>query len=376
MDSDSANNSIEKIFKGSKGTFTVAGTLGKGGNGIVYYVSFDEKGIQNLNICEGALKEFKVNKKSEKKFIRFKKEIEVMNEIGKVVDGILPILDYSLGTCSNPWYLMPKAKAYYSVGSFDKRIDDVFQLGKIIRGLHSKGYAHRDIKTQNILIYDKSIYLADYGLCWNENDTMHITSNDEAIGPFSIRPPELEAYRDDSGVDFRKSDVYLFAKTAWIILTKHKAGFTGEYNRKDQQIYLDCNRLDVDYTLEPLDEMMEGATKYFWKDRIDIDDCLNLLTIAKRFLAELLSINGVSYILFISPIRILPKHSSDLVNGHCKSRMKTEKCENPLQNPRKNVIFTPKLPKKTIFPIFCDFTCKSPSSFCNFSFKFTHGSVI
>ncbi len=121
MGSDSANNSIEKVFIGSKGTFTVSRTLGEGGNGIVYCVSFDEKGIQNLNMSEGALKEFNAINSRKNRLIRFEKEIEVMNKLGKILDGIIPILDHSVNssviTCCYPWYLIPIAKAYSSAYS-------------------------------------------------------------------------------------------------------------------------------------------------------------------------------------------------------------------------------------------------------------------
>ena len=85
--------------------------------------------------------------------------------------------------------------------------------------LHAIGYAHRDIKPKNLLMFKKRLYLSDFGLVWNINDQdEHITEAKDCLGTKAIRPPELQPVGDINDVDYRKSDVYLYAKTIWMIL--------------------------------------------------------------------------------------------------------------------------------------------------------------
>lgn len=198
---------------------------------------------------------------------------------------IIPIYD----SCLNPgseqsykWYLMPKAKDYHFARKTSReKLIQFRKLGDTIKAIHEKGITHRDIKPDNILLFNGNCCLTDFGLVWDNNDDNHITEPNEAIGPILIRPPEMEFDVDrlKLHIDPKLIDVYLFVKTLWIYLTGYIKGFRGTYKRSDKQIYLDKDKLDLGVTIEPLHKMMEGATKYNNADRISLTKCLDLIDI-------------------------------------------------------------------------------------------------
>ncbi len=199
------------------------------------------------------------------------------------IEEIVPIYDYSLGDGDGNnerlWYLMPKAESYnYLKRSDSENLTLLRRLGDTIAQLHEMNFAHRDIKIDNILLYDNKLYLSDFGLVWDYSDDQKLTGDGEGIGPHDIRPPELERYSDRiDNFDFRVSDVYLFAKTMWIILTRRRNGFKGEYSRGNVINSLNDRSIDLGDTLEPLHELMEKATKDDFRDRITINECLRLV---------------------------------------------------------------------------------------------------
>lgn len=293
MPSDSRELPQGTVLQGEKGEYCIIEKLGAGGNGFVYEVNIKNSVIENPpGKC--AIKVFcpslglDDSRKTER-FLRFLNEIHITQR-EKHINGLMPILDCHISSdafSGLTWYLMPKANKYrlgYGLGS---RIDDMISLGEIIKQLHERGIDHRDIKPSNLLYYNGHLMLSDLGLCWDESSDCHLTGSSEVIGPASIRPPEFERHRnlDTYDYDFKKSDVYLFAKTVWIVLSRNVNGFRGEYNRKDPQIYLDKKEIGVK-TLEPMHKMMWWATRDNFNDRIDIEDCLHYLNIQKTIINE------------------------------------------------------------------------------------------
>lgn len=228
----------------------------------------------------------------EKREKRFEKEFRSVYQIQKEIEGIIPIYDASYFLEEQgafAWYLMPKASNYNfrRIRSTEEKLKDMRDLGDCIAQLHKMGLAHRDIKHQNLLVYNDRVCLSDFGLVRNMNETEeHITDIHDSMGPMAIRPPEMRSIENLDNIDYRKSDVYLFAKTVWIILTGVKGGFPEEYKRSERRVYLDKKKLRVE-TAEPLHEMLESATRYYWWKRIDISACVQhindqLSIIAKR----------------------------------------------------------------------------------------------
>jgi len=182
---------------------------------------------------------------------------------------------------------MPRAKEYnVRKNNYDllQKIDDIIKIGYVVNCLHERGFAHRDIKPSNILFYRGRLCLSDFGLVWSESDKRIITHEGEFLGPVNIRPPEMENIDLLENATYYKSDVYLFAKTAWIIITGNSSGFRGEYNRNDKQIYLDKNKYENVSTFEPLHTFLERTTKYYYDDRIEINEALQMLHFQKQVL--------------------------------------------------------------------------------------------
>jgi len=293
MPSNSRESLVGEVLQSKKGEYRITEELGSGGNGIVYEVKVEKAELEYLpETC--AIKVFCPSSElsdSERKerFERFLNEIDITQRKEGVLNGIIPIWDYHIANdaFSNPtWYLMPKAKPYrFMYSSLEKRIDELITLCEIVQNLHRNGIDHRDIKPGNLLYYKGHLVLSDLGLCWDESSDYHITGSSEVMGPSAIRPPELERHRNPKEIDYKKTDVYLFAKTVWIVLAKNWNGFRGEYNRKDPQIYLDKKSIGV-ITLEPIHKMLEKATKNDFRYRISIEECLSYLQIQRAILNE------------------------------------------------------------------------------------------
>ena len=170
----------------------------------------------------------------------------------------------------------------------------MMELGEIILQLHNHTpwYAHRDIKPGNIFILNNKVKLSDFGLVWN-NEYERMTDSGERVGPIRILPPELErVYSDlEKEIDFRKSDVYLFAKVIWMYLKNNEYGFAGEYNRRDKYIYLNKNEFAKVDTLEPIHLLLEGATRHNYENRITIDKCLEYLNVQIEILEGRLNLD-------------------------------------------------------------------------------------
>ena len=275
-----------KRYKGEKYTFCILNKddpIGSGGNGTVYEISAEnsrDKLVAKFFSYEGT--------DQEKRYKRFVNEVSFYNN-NKNIDGLMPILDnYCPKICdkdNKAWFIMPKAYRYsLKFGDFTRKIDNMLRLAEIIKKLHDRSYYHRDIKPENILILNGSIVLSDYGLVWCYGDE-RITGINERIGPYRILPPELESVNGDEAIDFRPSDVYLFAKTLWMNIQEDNNGFRGPYNRKDVQIYLNKKKMGV-RTLEPIHLLLERSTYDDLSKRININECIRLLMLQKEIITN------------------------------------------------------------------------------------------
>ena len=248
--------------------------IGGGGNGKVGFVlgHEDELAIKIFSVSENLDDE-----KRNRRYERFCREIVMQQQLSGEMDGILPVLDFSFpekfskNQCA--WYIMPRAEKFLVQDgiSLIAKLQKMYELAKILKELHCKDMAHRDLKPDNLLIYDGKIFLADYGLLWVAGENT-ITPPTELLGPIKILPPELEERRLRQ-CDYKKSDVYLFAKVVWMYVNENDFGYRGEYSRKDPQRSL---RVKNNYgkTLEPLHLMMEKCSKHDWCERPSIEECM------------------------------------------------------------------------------------------------------
>ena len=265
-------------YKKAPCTVNKKNKIGGGGNGKVGFVLGHEN--------ELAIKIFSVSKtldseKRNRRYERFCREIVMQQQLSIEIDGILPILDfgfpeqYSKNQCA--WYTMPRAEKFLVRDGIPliAKLQKMYDLAKILKELHRKEMAHRDLKPDNLLIYDGRIFLADYGLLWVAGENT-ITPPTESLGPIKIMPPELEEREGLRQCDYTKSDVYLFAKVVWMYVNENDFGYRGEYSRKDPQRSL---RVKTNYgkTLEPLHLMMEKCSKHDWNERPSIEECMELI---------------------------------------------------------------------------------------------------
>lgn len=272
--------------KGKLGKYKLGKRLGKGGNGSVFSVEVvyaKEALPKNMFfVIKILVVDSREEKEQQKREARFRKEIMCIRQIQDEIDGIIPIYDtsYDLEEKGDfDWYLMPKALNYNfkSIHSPADKLKHMRDVGECIFNLHKRKLAHRDIKPKNLLLYKNRVCLSDFGLIWDMNETEdHITEMHDKLGPAAICPPEMREIEKLDDIDYRKSDVYLFVKTVWIVMSGKSCGFSGEYIRSIREIYLDKDILQVP-TAEPLHKMLELATKHYYWERIDISDCLQFI---------------------------------------------------------------------------------------------------
>lgn len=276
-------NGKGEIYKGKTYEFKLGKKVGHGGNGEVYEVRFLNCGYSEKIVAKFLSIDKWYGKKREERYNRFFKEINTVLKLQEDIDGIMKILDYycpdKIQENNNVWYLMYEAQSFRNFSKNNKldiksKLSYLIDLSNILCNLHSKGYSHRDIKVDNLLIIDGKLILSDFGLIWNTQDTK-ITMEGERVGPFNIGPPEFES-RDSKMNDFRPSDVYLFSKVIWEILKEDFWGFRGEYIRSNKQFYLNPSDYGIS-TFEPIHQLLEQATKIKFSERIDIYKCRGLL---------------------------------------------------------------------------------------------------
>lgn len=282
----SIDSRIGSKIKGKRGTYLIEEKIGQGGNGIVYTAKLIDGGEELPYKKSYAIKFLKVSSKDErekeKRIQRFIKEIKTVLSFQDNVSGIIPIYDASIFLDENQenlWYLMPKAERY-NLKSFtvQEKLVQMIQVGHCIKQLHERGFAHRDIKPKNLLVLENRLCLSDFGLIWNIEDTDGtITEVNDRLGPQNIRPTEMQMIEAVDGMDYRKSDVYLFAKTIWMVLhDDYSKGFFGEYSRNLSAVYINKDDFKLE-TAEPLHCLMEQCTIDRYWDRIDVEKCINYL---------------------------------------------------------------------------------------------------
>lgn len=213
--------------------------IGHGGNGNVYLLKIDGK---KTDYVVKVLKPFKESKIYEKRLKRFKKEISKLSEFTRkelLDNSILPII-YPTKQCIDvikqykAYYVMPKANPYNKVD----KLFDLFEICNILtqilralKFLHKNNLAHRDIKIDNILNYNGEWVLSDFGLVISEEDFKfeRLTQEKEMVGPRGM-PDEVRYACKDKENDietFKKSDIYLYGKLCWQLLTHNYNSFEG-----------------------------------------------------------------------------------------------------------------------------------------------------
>lgn len=220
--------------------YRVGKQLGKGGNAIVY---------EATDIATGEKVALKVLSSSgAERVARFANEISVASKYSATISGILPVLKSSEKYC---WYSMPVAESVMTALDNHKSKGDrtlfavmtVIELAMTLDQLHAAGIHHRDIKPDNIYMYNGRACLGDFGLVEFPDSGNNLTRDNRGLGAIFTIAPEMK--RNPKTADGAKADVYSLAKTLWMLLSGDTKGFDGQYNWLD-----DTHRL---HSFEPLD---------------------------------------------------------------------------------------------------------------------------
>lgn len=230
--------------------FRTVDILGSGGNGDVTKIANNETGE------EFALKILR--RIQDDTYQRFKNEVNIVTACR--IEGIMPITSSFLPENpreSKPWYIMPLAKPFTSFiegKSFSQIVKFFIPLAETLEKLHMREIYHRDIKPDNFLIYNERIYLTDFGLV-KFPESGNLTPERRDVGAKFTMAPEMRriAFRADG----EPADVYSFAKSLWIALTKQTLGFDGQYIKGS---ILSLSNYEKDVYLAPLDNLLHRAT--------------------------------------------------------------------------------------------------------------------
>jgi len=243
--------------------------LGKGGNGEVWKCKHKSNGSFT---AVKILKEIKIGST---KYKRFCSEIRLMRTLGQI-KYILPLMESNLPPEDTnppdvPWIAMPIA------GSLCNGFSDETSLEEIITGfcnvastlleLAQKDIHHRDIKPQNLFIFNEEVVIGDFGLA-TYPDKEALTVEGTKMGPLYYIAPEMMEYR--KGVDESRADVYSLAKTLWVLVTGQKYPPPGEQLVTEPMIRISNYVVHTKSYL--LDRIVELATRYDPAKRIKLSD--------------------------------------------------------------------------------------------------------
>lgn len=242
--------------------------LGSGGAAVVYGCTRIADG-ERFAIKQ--LKDHEIKDKVE----RFRREIDAMQDLAtKGIEGILPIVESNREAL---WYVMPVAQSVrtkiedlskqqqtaFPVTTYQDTIldgiDGFIQLAETLEQIHVLGYVHRDIKPDNIYIYDGRWCLGDFGIVdLPDGVAKSLTKKHDHLGAWNTIAPEVLR---DARTSTAKADVYSLAKTMWMWLALNLEGFDGRYDRDASTMSLhDAPHLEHAYLLD-IDELLYAATE-------------------------------------------------------------------------------------------------------------------
>lgn len=257
--------------------------IGKGGNGEVYEVEKinEPKNKLALKLINLNIKNYYRNKKSKEriKYKRFISEIDVVINNQDSIKGILPILDINKpenpSNDNLPWYVMPIAKPMIDEikdYNLEQKVKVILELCKVLKDIHSKYIAHRDIKPQNIYYYNNRWVISDFGLVYYPKKDK-LTRVNESVGPKATIAPEMKRYPTEANPIL--ADIYSMAKTLWIILTGEIRGVDGQYNEKNE--FISLNRYIKNEYLITLNKFITLATLDIPEKRLSAEGAIRLL---------------------------------------------------------------------------------------------------
>ncbi|MEA1652323.1 protein kinase family protein [Nitrospirillum sp. BR 11164] len=174
--------------------------LGQGGQGVAFKVVRIDGGGQEFTIKT-------LSKQKDKlKRIRFAREAMALREI-EGQSGVPKFIETNIDpeiSDNNPYIIyeyihgrtlseeISEQKITNKLGlHYAQKI--ALSLADTVSRLHNKGVYHRDIKSDNIIVNNDSVYLIDFGLCFCDFDESdERTPIDEEVGNRFLHLPELK----------------------------------------------------------------------------------------------------------------------------------------------------------------------------------------
>lgn len=186
----------------------------------------------------GTARKYLRNTSSKDKIPRFKRELEVFQELCKTpVPNVVEVTDVYIDEDD---FL----KSYVEMKKYDGSLYDILEVTKgnvklsfelilpIIKALYAFSKCnpplyHRDIKPDNILFLKEkdnyTLYLTDFGTCFLNDGSERLTPETMAVGPRMYIAPEYEIGRVEEITE--KGDIFSIGKVIWCMINGETDAF-------------------------------------------------------------------------------------------------------------------------------------------------------
>lgn len=192
---------------------------------------------------------------------RFRDEIAAQKRLSDV-PGVLPILDSFLDASDGSdraWLATPVAAPLGEAlkEGLPEAVACVSSIATTLVTVHARGFAHRDVKPENIFLRNGNWELGDFGLVHFPGKTA-TTRGAKKLGPMHFIAPEMLNAPD--GADGCAADVYSLAKCLWVLATRQRFPLPGQLQRRIPRMRL--STFAGDLRAYPLDELLDRATHF------------------------------------------------------------------------------------------------------------------
>jgi len=158
----------------------------------------------------------------EEPYQRFEREVHILRQLSGT-PGVVEVIESHLpekpSKAEPGYYVMPVMRpATETIGalSVNEALEGVLQIARVLAALAERKITHRDIKPDNLFLYDGQWVVSDFGLVKGP-EWPAITEPGKKIGSMWYIAPELVNPRGE--LDYAAADVYSLGKTLWVLLT-------------------------------------------------------------------------------------------------------------------------------------------------------------